>query len=120
MLLLLAALLCADAAPWIAEVPEPEEAERADDSAGRTAEASVRAAASTRGEGRAEISARASAGGVALAIGATESASVKAPQRQEIFLGIEAGAGPRRARGAPPPARRPRTAARLGGRCPNR
>jgi hypothetical protein len=116
MLLLLAALLCADAAPFIAEVPEETAGapERADDSAGRTAEASVRAAASSRGEGRAEVSARASADGVALTIGASESASIKAPQRQEILFGIEAGPLRGEARVVPQLAGLLRIAAELG------
>ncbi len=116
MLLLLAALLCAEAAPWIADVPEAaaDEPEHLDEPASRTAEASVRASASTRGEGRAEVSARASADGVALAIGATESAGVKAPQRQELFLGIEAGPVRGEARVVPQLAGLLRIAAELG------
>lgn len=98
MLLLIAALL---AEPFIADVPLSDEAapssedapaERAGDPPERTVEASVRAVASSRGEGRAEISARTAADGFAVTLGAAESAGVGAEQRQEISVGVESGA----------------------------
>jgi hypothetical protein len=47
--------------------------------------------ASSRGEGRAEVSALARDGGLALSIGASECAGIGAAQRQELMLGLEAG-----------------------------
>ena len=71
MLVLLAALLAADV---------------------DNVEATVRAVASSRMEGRAEVSARAASDGISLTIGASESAGASAVQRQELFAAVEADA----------------------------
>jgi len=124
MLLMVAALLgaapLADAeepAAFIAAVPESaasEDESPADEPESRSADATVRMAASTRGEGRAEVSARATAGGVAMSLGAVESAGTKAAQRQELLLGIEAGPIRGEARVVPQLAGLLRVAAELG------
>jgi hypothetical protein len=95
--LLLFALLLADTAPFIADVPEVDEPEAAAEQPARTGEASLAVAAGTRGERRIEIGAKTARDGLAFALGAVESGGPWAQQRQELMAGFEVG--PLRAEG---------------------
>jgi hypothetical protein len=58
----------------------------------RIAEASIQAGLGLRGERRAELSARAGADGIAVVLGAAQSAGPRSPDRQELLLGFQSPA----------------------------
>jgi hypothetical protein len=94
VLLLVASLLIADTAAWVADPPSEEDAQATEDEAAapaRTAEASCAVAAGTRGERHVELGAKTARDGLGFSLGAVESGGPQAAQRQELIAGFDAG-----------------------------
>jgi hypothetical protein len=87
--MLLALLLLADTAPFIAEVPP--DAVASEEPPARTAEASCSVAAGTIGERHIEVAARTLRDGVGFALGAVEMGGPGSAQRQELMAGVSLG-----------------------------
>src|SRR5438270_13397614 len=78
------------------------------------AEFSLVAGAGSRGEQRAEMTARASSDDLTLTLGAADFAGPEAPQRQEIALGVQVGVFKADLRAVPPAAALKRASVELG------